>query len=353
MITCSSLGNVLSTRQPSGLQILRCNRFACSVTLEKDRVKTPEGYMRSCEGCKFNTTKKPELADIFDRAVVINLERRADRLEALREEFKQWPFVQPIIQKAIDGKRVPFPEGFKDNSPFTWGCLQSHRRALEDAINDGCESLIVLEDDTKFVPGFADKCRQFFNDVPDDWEIVFLAGRHHAKPTLIKNGVLKANELQYMGCYGVRGKGLIELYKFWHKWHDTHCDIAAQKWFGTRKTYTPFPFLAGHAGGYSDIGLHDKPPSNFNAGVNWINGGASLLDPDPGYQPFELPYVDQDLLPCAKRGERQGAVNCHCPSAAPVSVHLCEEYGVCTFIPKRNDLVACSQCKKRVISCEQ
>ena len=347
METCNKLGNVLSTRQPSGLQILQCHKFGCSVTLEKDKIKTSEGFMRSCETCKFNTSRPIPLEDIFDRAVVINLERREDRLISLREQLKQWPFVNPIIHKAIDGKRVPFPNGFKDNSPFTWGCLQSHRRVLEDAINDGCESLIVLEDDTTFVPGFAEKCRKFFDDVPNDWEIVFLAGRHHAKPTLIKDGVLKASELQYTGCYGLRGKGLIELYKFWHQWHDTHCDIAAQKWFGTRKTYTPFPFIAGHAGGFSDIGLHDKAPSNFNPGVNWINGGASLIQPDPGIQPFEIPYVDQDLLPCAKRGERMGAVPCHCPSQSPVSVHLCEEFGVCTLVAKRSDLANCAQCKVR------
>src|SRR5690348_682442 len=113
---------------------------------------------------------------IFDRCIIINLDRRRDRRqECFAEIAKGWPFVDPQFSRAIDGQKVKPAEVYQLGAGV-WACLQSHRRALEDALNDGCESLLVLEDDFTLCEGFADKAVQFMSDIPPDWEFAMFGG---------------------------------------------------------------------------------------------------------------------------------------------------------------------------------
>ncbi len=224
----------------------------------------------------------------FQRVVIINLERRTDRLKQIMGEIaKDWPFVSPIIMKGIDGEKLKAPANFKQGNNV-WACLQSHRRAIEDAINDGIESLLVLEDDAIFHPQFSERALKFLTDIPGDWEFAFLGGGHidPAKPPIaVKPGIVRPQNIQRLHAYAARREGLHALYQYWHEWHEGHCDHAISTWIGTRKTYCVQPWIVGQRAGLSDVRRYEGTNVPAQVGEDWFVTGDHAVINKPGDVP--------------------------------------------------------------------
>ena len=149
---------------------------------------------------------KPHLLNVFDRICILNLPHRKDRRGAVTRELRS----QGI---AIDGERVQLiaatlPAGPADfPSTGARGCFLSHLGCLQQALADGIERLLVLEDDVMFLP----KIRQTQDLAKDlvaaDWDLVYPGHGLAALP-----GPLRwvRSELGLVGahCYGVHADAL-------------------------------------------------------------------------------------------------------------------------------------------------
>jgi GR25 family glycosyltransferase involved in LPS biosynthesis len=93
----------------------------------------------------------------FDKVYVINLKRRSDRKTAL---LKEYPHIDFTFIEAIDGKSIDVPKEIsKGNIHSTFydpngiltagvlGCALSHKKAWDQALTDGVENALFLEDD--------------------------------------------------------------------------------------------------------------------------------------------------------------------------------------------------------------
>lgn len=203
------------------------------------------------------------LEGVFDRVVVINLKRRSDRLVKFwaQDVWKEWPFKTPEVFEGIDGSLVPHPKGWTHGNG-TWGCMQSHRQVLEKAIQEGADSILVLEDDAGFLPGFAGGVRTFLENVPGDWDGLYLGGQHldsvaHA-PQLAAPGVVKVYNPNRAHAYAVRGQYMRDLYAELCAFSG-HCDALMGPFAGKHRVYAPATWLVSQTGGPSDIsGANDK-----------------------------------------------------------------------------------------------
>ncbi len=192
---------------------------------------------------------------MFDRVCLINLDKRKDRMGAFKAKVSTYPCLQNFIRyRAVHGDTVTVP-GFFISGGGAWGCRQSHLRILEDAMMDGIETLLVLEDDVRFVPNFEAKLKTFLSRVPDDWEGLMLGGQNHAPNPQATgvDGIVRSLNTQRTHAYIVRGlEPMRDLYKLWAR-----CDRHIDHWFGQwqqrHPVYQPEPFLCGQDETASDI----------------------------------------------------------------------------------------------------
>lgn len=173
--------------------------------------------------------------DFFDRVVLINLDRRPERLErALRTlHERQWPFRRPERFAAIDGRSATLPAAWRQAGTGAYGCMMSHLAVLRAAIADGVRSLLVLEDDVCLATDFANKAAAFLPAVPDDWDGLMLGGQHMARAVPIEKtsqasrpsrlSVVRCMNAQRTHAYAVRGQWMKDLHAAWAQYVG-HCD---------------------------------------------------------------------------------------------------------------------------------
>jgi hypothetical protein len=187
------------------------------------------------------------MRETFDRVVCVSLDRRPERWARFEKNVASisWPFLPVQRFRAIDGLVVPPPVGWV-SGPGAWGCMQSHRRILEEAIQDNLSTLLVLEDDAFFPRDFADSVSEFLSSVPADWDCLMLGGQHlhvdRKPPVPVAPGVLRCTNCQRTHAYALKKEAMLALYQRWHSWTPKttgHCDHIMGPFMASRKTYAP------------------------------------------------------------------------------------------------------------------
>jgi GR25 family glycosyltransferase involved in LPS biosynthesis len=103
-----------------------------------------------------------KINEYFDRVVVINLDRRPDRMEILGPQLDELG-IQYERFSAIDGKE-------RGISPVLAGKL-SHVEVLK---GQNGQKVLILEDDANFVDDFNEKFSEVMQTLPEDWDIFYL-----------------------------------------------------------------------------------------------------------------------------------------------------------------------------------
>jgi GR25 family glycosyltransferase involved in LPS biosynthesis len=100
--------------------------------------------------------------DFFDKVIVINLDRRTDRMDKLAPQLEKLD-IQYKRFSAVDGKKL-------DIDPIVAG-LQSHLQVMKQIAG---QRVLILEDDAQFVEDFNEKFEKVMQTLPEDWDIFYL-----------------------------------------------------------------------------------------------------------------------------------------------------------------------------------
>ena len=202
----------------------------------------------------------PSIIDIH----VINLDKDKHRLDNLEKKNKN-PDLNLIRHPAVLGKNIKpsdklyrkyLSPNFKNSGKFikssVIGCSLSHHTLYEKLYNLKNEKTkfhIICEDDAEIVDNFPEKLQNILNQLPKDWDFVYLGiskpmGKKYSKNLLIP----KQKKGQY-GNYGGFGymiseSGLKKLYENSYQVKD-----AVDIFFKTIPNFQKFichPFLIGH-----------------------------------------------------------------------------------------------------------
>jgi hypothetical protein len=202
------------------------------------------------------------LKNYFDRVVIINLDRREDRWKAIQDKFSKinWPFKEPERFSAYDGNSLPAPIGWTEGAG-TWGCLLSHREVLGRAIQDGLQSVLVLEDDIFFAPNFETRVLEFLKGVPENWDQIMLGGQYfdNTKVYDISPEIRKVSLCHRAHAYAVKGNFMKYMYSKLCSSYG-HVDHILNTFQERYNVYTPRHFLIGQDGSPSDISGKQTSP---------------------------------------------------------------------------------------------
>ncbi len=278
------------------LSILRINKNTNKPPITTTDAPPPNQMIKA--GTAFVDIKKS--TTIFDRVSIVNLARRQDRLDSLFQKIPEsfWNLVgTPTTVSAIDTLLCPSPKGW--NIGNGWGCYRSHLRIIEECLNNKTYSVLLLEDDFTLgaTVGEASQAIKeieiFFDNVPDDWGMIWLGGHHHKNNQQqfrkINNFVLQPYNCQGTYAFGIRGKEMmIRVYHWlnqsreaWQKDHhiDHHLGRLVEEIFEEKikcdgkhhaskdcqklKVYCPHKWLIGHSAGQSNISGKNNPDDEY------------------------------------------------------------------------------------------
>ena len=121
----------------------------------------------------------------INEAYVINLERRADRLErlwtncpALKGRVERWPAIDGLaLNLTPAARRILKPNDFFWKKAVS-GCAFSHLGLWSKLAKEGPDisNYLILEDDVKFRPDWEKVWAGAQDDVPEDYDIIYLGG---------------------------------------------------------------------------------------------------------------------------------------------------------------------------------
>jgi len=219
-----------------------------------------------------------ELCGVFDRVVVVNLDRRPDRWARFQEHIASldWPFREPQRFRAVDGRTVKPPAWWRVGGG-AWGCLQSHLRIIEQALMDELESILILEDDVFFVPDLRARFTRFHSALPDDWHQIYLGGQHlfqrRQPPQPVNEEVLRPFNVNRTHAYALHRRFLTPVYRYLTDYIDHarhprhHVDHRLGALHETRRfnIYAPTHWLAGQSESHSNIKGKVMPSRLWNA----------------------------------------------------------------------------------------
>jgi hypothetical protein len=204
------------------------------------------------EFCKDKWIRKPnsKFNGLFDKAYVINMENRPDRMQRSNIRLKDLGINYERFE-AVNGHNQ---EKHAHLLPGEVGCYMSHFNILRDAKESDYNSFLVLEDDVVFVDDFTEKFFDGYKYIPEDWDMIYL-GCNHKKPyTRINDHVVKCNFAYTTSAMIIRSKSydkLIEATKHMHRQIDVV--FAEMQAAGQLNAYAFHPWLMYQEDGWSDI----------------------------------------------------------------------------------------------------
>jgi len=178
---------------------------------------------------------------IIDKVYVINLDRRPDRLEKITKQLNDLGISFTRL-RAIDQEEI--------NSSGIVACAMSHKAVLQDAVLQGHQKILVLEDDALFVNNFKQEFDEAMSQIPNDWQMIHL-GSTGTRGDMITPKIQKS--LYALTSHAILidrsiYQDLIDLNK-----EDRHVDEVYGSLMETINAYTIHPSIVKQSGGYSDV----------------------------------------------------------------------------------------------------
>lgn len=186
------------------------------------------------------------------KIICLNLEKRKDRKTICDSLFKKFNLDVEYFT-AIDGTTLPT---LGKINPGHRGCCLSHRKIYEYILNNNWEKVLILEDDVDFHVNLHTLFEQYYQEVPDDWKLLYFGGNHNSlKLNMITYHVHKLIKTYTTHCYALNRDVIPILLEEFHdnKIYNNEVDVHLSNIQAKVPCYGFVPHLAWQRADHSDI----------------------------------------------------------------------------------------------------
>jgi len=144
------------------------------------------------------------LNDIFNNIYLINLDRDKDKYENSRKLLDSFNIKFERFS-ASDGKEL---DDLENMDKYSYGCLLSHTRVIEDAIKNSYDKILILEDDIILHKNFNELFSLFYDRI-NSWDMLYLGCSQRPNTwhlVDIKNNTYKSKQCNGTFAYGLDNK---------------------------------------------------------------------------------------------------------------------------------------------------
>jgi len=224
-----------------------------------------------------------QIEHFVDKAICLNLDKRKDRWQNAKQIFESWP-IDVERMPGIDGSKLGLQEyvdGLEwkstagDGSIISdrvkvgaIGCALSQMFCFKYAKQLKLNNFLFLEDDITVKENFLEEFDKATEQVPSDWDVLYLGGNH-----LFGQNLKKVNENVYRCEYTYCVHGVIfrdtVFDRYIHSLTDilTPCDVHYAESHSEINAYVICPHLIYQGNSYSDI----EEAQKSSAGIWAVN----------------------------------------------------------------------------------
>lgn len=107
---------------------------------------------------------------------VINLPERVDRKTHIISQLEKIGCYGYKIFPGVNGNRENNQTSLKNGM---FGLIKTYLNIYEEWKNNKTGTITIIEDDCIFVEDFNEKSNKFYQNVPEDWEMLYFGGNHN------------------------------------------------------------------------------------------------------------------------------------------------------------------------------
>jgi len=222
------------------------------------------------------------LADQVDRAFVINLAERQDRISAFYESARKSRLLNSLLDQgrlhrfeALSPSSCAAPTWFAggrgNRNANKWCCRESHLRLWEQCIIGQISHALIFEDDAVIYDNFDRRFEDFLQSLPADW-IGYQIGGHARSTDRLSDTCYRLKSAGGLHAYGLNLLGLRTFYAHVARYDGDVVDSAVSSLYGRdARFFCPQNWFVGLLDDFSNNeqkamrwGARYRPPRGFN-----------------------------------------------------------------------------------------
>jgi len=154
--------------------------------------------------------------DFFDKIYCVNLPKSKDRWIAISKEFEKVGIINRVERiwatPPCDNLKV---SSMKRNPAAEIGVGLSHLKVIAHGLASNAKNILIFEDDIIFIENYNNKLTAAINELPLNWDLLYIGGTPLGNLTKISNNLAKISN-GFMGAYAycLSKKAMLKLYDY-------------------------------------------------------------------------------------------------------------------------------------------